>query len=129
LAKFNIQKHLLTLHLGLRGVNTELLDTFPTQNLVDKSDSDVCVTYRFILSNDNLEKEFNEAVPKICSLLDVEKKSFEKVKETQDAFELPVFYTSLNMHWSDQATLDFESLTSLLSPVGIRMSLKVSISN
>lgn len=130
MSNFNIQKHLLTLHLGLRGVDTELLDTFPTKSLLEKSDTDVCVSYRFIVAIDALSA-FNDTKAEVCSLLSVEASSFEKIDENAQniSISLPVFYSSVQLHWSDQATLDFESLTRIMSPHGIRISLNVSISN
>lgn len=122
---FNIQKHLLTLHLGLKGINKDLLDTFPLDNLLVKSDSDVCVTYNFSMSAELYEK-FDRMVPEICNILKIDHKSIEKIEEN---FEVEVFYNSEKIHWSDLATVHFETLLQLLIPLGIKITVNVSISN
>ena len=69
---YDIQKHLLTLHLGLKGINSDLLETFPLDNLLTKSDTDVCVTYVFNMSDDLFET-FDRLTPETCKILRIEK--------------------------------------------------------
>ena len=125
LKTFNIQKHLLTLHLGLKGVNKDLLDTFPLDNLLVKSDNDVCMTYKFSFE-EKLTEKFDSLVPDICKTLTIEKSSIEKV---DSLFEVEVFYSSEKLHWSDLATVHYERLLQLLTRSGIRILVNVSINN
>jgi hypothetical protein len=125
LKTFNIQKHLLTLHLGLKGISKDLLDSFPLDNLLIKSDSDVCVTYVFNMDDELLET-FDKLAPDICNTLKVEKSSIEK---SGDGFTVEVFYNSEKLHWSDLATVHFETLLQIMTPLGIKISVNVSINN
>ncbi|WP_127713978.1 hypothetical protein [Halobacteriovorax sp. HLS] len=124
----NIQKQLLTTHLGLEGISDELLDTFPVQNLLEKSDSNVCVTYGFHLDESD-EEEFLKALKSICKILKVEASSFEKKFGDLVCHEVAVFYSSDNLHWSDEATIHVEKILAAITHVDIKLSFDVSINN
>ncbi len=124
----DIQKNLLISHLGLVGINEELLDTFPIQNLIDKSDDQVCVAF-----NIHFEKVKGEVllevVEIVSKILEIDAKSVERKESESTTFMVQVFYDSLTMHWSDRACLKFEELANELKPLGVKVSANVSINN
>jgi len=119
----DIKKKLLLSHLGLVGINEELLDTFPVKNLVEKSDDQVCLTYiiHFPDSNpDNLLK----SIEIISKVLHVDKRSIEKPNKS--TLSIQVFYDSLLLHWSDKAKEHFDELATKLMSYKVKISTSVS---
>ncbi|WP_372652097.1 hypothetical protein [Halobacteriovorax sp.] len=122
----DIQKNLLISHLGLIGINEELLDTFPVKKLIEKSDDDVCIVFTIHFKSLEAEVLLN-SVELMAKILKIEAKSVEK--SGQDSLSIPVYYDSLKMHWSDKAKLHFEELSSRLVSYNVKISTNVSINN
>lgn len=126
--KINIQKHLLILHLGLRGISEDLLETFPVDNLIDKSDSDACVVFYFSYG-EKAEIEPQELKNHIAKILHVDIESIEKSAKEDCDYETHVFYNSHSLHWSETASDNFETLCKVLNPFDVRISLNASLNN
>lgn len=124
----DIQKNLLISHLGLVGINEELLDTFPVKNLIDKSDDSVCVNFSFHFTSFSKEK-FLKALGPISRILEIEAKSLSKKGSSEDIFVAQVFYDSHTMHWSDRASLKFEELQGELKAFDVKISAVVSVND
>ncbi len=116
------------MHLGLKGVSEELLETFPVDNLVEKSDSDTCVVFYFSHSQD-VKADFVSLRPVIAKILHVELDSVELSKKDDCELEAHIFYNSHSTHWSEHADADFDELCSALYPYHVKINLNVSINN
>lgn len=122
----DIQKNLLISHLGLVGINEELLDTFPLKKLIEKSDEQVCVVFKIHFESLNSDILLN-SVEVMTKVLEIEARSVEK--KGRDSLSVEVFYDSLKMHWSEKAKEHFEELSSKLVAYNVKISTNVSINN
>jgi len=110
------------------GINEELLETFPIQKLIDKSDDQVCVIFTFLFNKFSKETLI-KSVEVISKILEIEPSSVERKGGEPPLFMVQVFYDSHTMHWSDRASLKLEELQVALLPFDIRVSANVSINN
>ena len=124
----DIQKNLLISHLGLVGINEELLETFPVQKLIDKSDDQVCVAFKIHFQELKTEVLL-KVIEATSKVLEIEARSVERKGADSNTFMVQVFYDSLKMHWSDKAPLKYEELSKALSSFDVKVSVDVSMNN
>lgn len=110
------------------GINEELLETFPIQKLIDKSDDQVCVIFTFLFNKFSKETLI-KSVEVMSKILEIEPSSVERKGGEPPQFMAQVFLDSHTMHWSDRASLKYEQLQKALLSFDIRVSANVSINN